>query len=111
MPSATEAGSNLPLQRGVVLVADVLTAVLAVTGIIATLSHGRAIALACLGLAVVGCALRTVARWRLPDVTVLGTAMARDAWWRRARRLPCTPRMAGTWRDFRWDWESSCLVA
>ena len=76
MPTATEAGRNLPLHRGVVLVGDVLTAVLAITGTIAALSHAQQSALVCLGLAVLGCVLRTVARWRLPDVMLLGTAMA-----------------------------------
>jgi hypothetical protein len=76
MPSATEAGRNLSLHRGVVLVGDVLTAVLAVSSTIAALSHARLIALVCLSLALLGCALRTVARWRLPDVRLLGTAMA-----------------------------------
>src|SRR5215216_5256598 len=76
MPSATEAGRNLSLHRGVVLVGDVLTAVLAVSSTIAALSHARVIALVCLSLALLGCALRTVARWRLPDLLLLGTAMA-----------------------------------
>jgi CDP-glycerol glycerophosphotransferase (TagB/SpsB family) len=76
MPSATEAGRNLSLHRGVVLVGDVLTAVLAVASTIAALSHARAIASVCLSLALLGCALRTVARWRPPDVLLLGTAMA-----------------------------------
>src|SRR4029453_13503150 len=76
MPSATKAGRNLPLHRGLGLVGDVLTAVLAITGTIAALSDAQAIALVCLSLAVLGCALRTVARWRLPEVMLLGTAMA-----------------------------------
>ena len=76
MPSATEAGRNLSLHRGVVLVGDVLTAVLAVSSTIAALSQARLVALVCLSLALFGCALRTVARWRLPDLLLLGTAMA-----------------------------------
>src|SRR5215213_3896654 len=76
MPSATEAGRGLPLDRGRVLVGDAMTAVLAVISIIAALSHARGIALVCLGFAVVGCSLRMVPRWRLPDVMLLGTAMA-----------------------------------
>src|SRR5215217_761755 len=76
MPSATEAGRNLSLHRGVVLVGDVLTAVLAVSSTIAALSQARLVALVCLSLALFGCALRTVARWRLPDLQLLGTAMA-----------------------------------
>jgi CDP-glycerol glycerophosphotransferase (TagB/SpsB family) len=76
MPSATEAGRNLPLHRGLVLVGDVLTALLAITGTIAALSDARATAMVCLSLAVLGCALRMVARWRLPEVMLLGTAMA-----------------------------------
>ena len=76
MPSATEAGRNLSLHRGVVLVGDVLTAVLAASSTIAALSQARLVALVCLSLALFGCALRTVARWRLPDLLLLGTAMA-----------------------------------
>ena len=76
MPSATEAGRNLSLHRGAVLVGDVLTAVLAVSSTIAALSQARLVALVCLSLALFGCALRTVARWRLPDLLLLGTAMA-----------------------------------
>src|SRR5215204_4504284 len=75
MPSATEAG-HTPLRRGTVLVGDVLTAVLATLGTIAALNDARALALGCLGLAVLGSALRTVSRWRLADVMLLGTAMA-----------------------------------
>src|SRR5215213_15134 len=75
MPSATEAG-HTPLRRGTVLVGDVLTGVLATLGTIAALNDARALALGCLGLAVLGSALRTVSRWRLADVMLLGTAMA-----------------------------------
>ena len=75
MPSATEAG-HTPLRRGTVLVGDVLTAVLATLGTIAALNDARALALGCLGLAVLGSTLRTVSRWRLADVMLLGTAMA-----------------------------------
>ena len=75
MPSATEAGRNLPLDRRVMLVGDVVTAVLAVIGTIAALSHTLAIALVCLGLAVLGCALRTVTRWRLPNLQLRSAAM------------------------------------
>src|SRR5215218_10001799 len=75
MPSATEAGRNLPLHSGVVLVGDVMTAVLAISGTMAALSHARVIALVCISLALVGCALRAIARWRLPEVLLLGTAM------------------------------------
>ena len=76
MPSATEAGRNLPLRRGALLAGDVLTAVLATLGTIAALNHAPGLALSSLGLAVLGAALRTASRWRLADVLLLGTAMA-----------------------------------
>jgi CDP-glycerol glycerophosphotransferase (TagB/SpsB family) len=76
MPSATEAGRDLPLHRGAVLVFDVLIAVLGSVGTIVALNRAEVLAVGCLGLAVLGSAVRTAARWRPVDVLLLGTAMA-----------------------------------